>query len=147
MFPKIHIYLDPHQFIFENPKNEVFTLKTVFYITQVKGSWYLVGFEPCENEPTEVLTVALFENNISLPNELNKMRLLSMLLEYGISKCFAGAIFPTLRPIVTLHGINNFSEILVGYEKEIFGMAVISAGARKVVLDTGITIAKTKLQF
>lgn len=55
MFPKIHIYLDPHQFTFENQKNEVFTLKTVVYIAQVKGSWRLLGLDHWENPPLKYL--------------------------------------------------------------------------------------------
>jgi hypothetical protein len=146
-FPKIHVYLDPHQFTFESPKNEVLTLKTVLYIAQEKGSWTVVGIDHWENGPTEVLAVNLFENDISLPNELNKMSLLSFLLEYGIAKCVSSTIIPSMRPIIILHGINNFSEILGGYEKAVFGMAALSTVARKVVLDTGITIAEQNDNF
>ena len=147
MFPKIHIYLDQHQFTFENQKNEVFTLKTVVYITQVKGRWMVLGFDHWENKPPEVSVINLFENHTPLPTELNKIGLLSMFLEYGIGKSIQSSIIPVLRPIVILHGINNFSDILSGYEKSFFGNVVISASASKVILDSGTTIGKRNVDF
>lgn len=58
-----------------------------------------------------------------------------MFLEYGIGKSLQSSIIPILRPNVILHEINSFSDILNGYEKSFFGNVVISAGARKVILN------------
>ena len=58
------------------------------------------------------------------------MGLLQMFLEYGMGKLRSNTIIPSLRPIVILHGINH-SDILDGYEKAIFGIAVISVWCSK----------------
>ncbi len=135
MIPTIDIHMDPLQFTFSTARSQPVLLATKVFISSAKGRWEIVAIG--ENQSVispDVLCIPLFEGNPAPPASMGKVELLQWFFYFGIGKSMTGYSFISylFRPKVVLHGSDKFTDLLKGYQGDIFTTAVMGAGIKSV---------------
>ncbi len=134
-FPKGDIIVTPNLITF-NFKRGSESIEPVIYLKVDETGARPIAIGAAQGVDSSAIKVHLFESQNLLIPPPDKFNLLANFLEYGIVKIYLSKnLIPSLRPVIHLHGIDNFEPIFHGYQREIFSRALMKAGAKMVIIE------------
>lgn len=81
----------------------------------------------------DVISVALFEPEDSLPAEMEKVELLQSFLEFNIAKLLEKQRILIFKPRIVFHEDQQLKGLTCGYQRTLLRDAALAAGAREVL--------------
>lgn len=128
--PKVRIELDKDQITFTYKKN-VIRYEPYVYVVKLKEGYKVLAVATEAEMPAGAFRVNLFAEDPDLPQDLDRLAFLTLVLQFGILRSVPALTF---RPVAVLHGLEKFSDLFHGFEEGIFRSAVLGAGATRVVI-------------
>ena len=130
--PEITVDIAPEFFTFSYKSHSIKVNTTVTVTADDKKKVISVG----ENrlEPGQ-LTIGLFNADQVIPQDFNKVDLLTAFIAFGMGRVLEGAKLLFFRPILVFHGIEQLERILCGYHMPLLKAAAFGGGARGIRFD------------
>jgi hypothetical protein len=128
--PKVQIDLDKDQITFTH-KKKVIRSEPYVYVVKRKETYKVLAVAVEAEMPAGAFRVNIFSEDPDLPDDLDRLSLLTLVLQFGILRSVPAL---TLRPIAVLHGLDKFSGWFHGFEEGIFRSAALAAGATRVMI-------------
>ena len=129
--PKIRIDLDKDLITFTHNKKMIHSEPYV-YVLKRKDQYKVLAVAAEADMPVGALRVNLFSEDPALPGDLDRLSLLTLVLQFGILRSVPPL---TLRPVAILHGLDKFNGWFHGFEEGIFKNAALAAGAARVMIE------------
>ncbi len=129
--PQIDIEINPVYFIFswKVHKRKVATLVSFDGNTR---ELVAIGERAAGDD---VVSVALFAPEESLPAGVDRMELLQTFLEFNIAKLLEKQKLPVFKPRVVYHDDQQLGQVLCGFQRGLLKTAAVAAGAKEVVFE------------
>jgi hypothetical protein len=130
--PEINVEIYPEFFTFSYESQTIRVDTLVAVTTDDKRKVIAIGGN--RHGPDD-LPIALFSAIQDLPQDIDKLDLLTTFFEFSIGKLFANKKLPVLRPMMIFHGVQHLEKILCGYHLSIIKLAALNGGARGIRFD------------
>jgi hypothetical protein len=132
LVPEITVEINPEFFTFSYESQTISIDTSITVTADEKRKVISVG----ENRlGPDLLTIALFNADQNIPQDIDKLDLLATFFAFSIGKLLEKKKLPIFRPMMIFHGVQHIAQILCGYHLSLLKTAALNGGAREIRFD------------